>query len=383
MARSYAEIRILVNQMLQDTGRETYDTPELGYWIEDALKEFSPYDPHIVDVIFKIESRTGTDTGSTTTALTDTTKAQFLPTDATLEKVVHNTTDNTWAVIMTDSNTEIQTLTASIMASGENYEIYNKRCLNNKQIYIGDMPYYLWIDSVEYPLGEKRNFKVYNEVLEIDVDSVADSDSTLDPPQDIDVLVRFAMPHRLCQLANLVGELTANESKGDIKIAVDGLTQGTGIVVEIGDEFHLENHRTLYTVTAATTLDGGGGNINLFPALEADATDNDDITFTKSTLKPQHEEIFCHLVVARALISKANAQLIQAKANLTTGLALINEINKGGAGQAVPTSYMNYARAEEELAREQRSMGERKLAEVIGKMERLSPPRTKRLYPTD
>ena len=67
---------------------------------------------------------------------------------------------------------------------------------------------------------------------------------------------------------------------------------------------------------------------------------------------------------------------------MTTGRALINTIQKGGPGPTVANAYIAYARAEEELAREQRGMGERKLAEVIGKMERIAPPRTKRRYPT-
>lgn len=351
MARTYAQITTLVLQMLQDTTPDIYVAAETGYWIEESLKEVSYYDPHLVPVVFQIESRTGTDTAGTEDELTDTTESQFVDSDATSEKVVHNTTDHTWAVIEGQDSTFVLTLSADIMASGEDYHIYNKRCWNARQIYIGDMAPYLWIDSVEYPIGQKRNWKVYDDVLEIDVAYVADSDSTQTDLPNVDVLVRFAMPHRLFQIATLIGELTANESKGDTRIAIDGLTQAAGTVVEIGDEFHLENHRTLYTVTADTTLASGCGNINFFPALEAAATNDDDITFTKSTLKPQHEELFCHLVAARCVLSD--------------NINYINAINKGG-----PEVYARF-----------RDWGERKLGEVYSKLDRIAPIKTKRVYP--
>lgn len=350
MARTYAKIEDVVQQMLQDTGATTYDTTETGYWIEEELKEFATYDPHIVPIVFQIESRTGTDTAGTEDELTDTTESQFVSADATSEKVVHNTTDHTWAVVEGRDSTSVLTLSADIMDSGESYRIYNKRCWNNKQIYIGDVTDYLWIDSVEYPIGQKRNWKVYNDVLEIDVAIVADSDTTGSSLPNVDVLVRFAKPHRLCELTTLTGELTADESKGDTTVAVDGLAPTTGDV-EIGDEFHLEHHKTLYTITAATTLSGGAGNITFYPPLEAAASDNDDITFTETSLKPQHEELFCHLIAARAVLSD--------------NIRHINAIPKGGAEV--------WARYQE--------WGERKLGEVLGKLERLSPPRTKRVYP--
>lgn len=351
MARTYAEIRDLVEQMLQDPDAAIYDTTETAYWIEDALKEFSYYVPHIVDVIFKIESRTGTDTTGTSGSLTDTTKDQFIATDDDDEKVIHNTTDNTWAVVKTYTDETVLVLTAAIMASGENYAIYNKRCWNNKQIYIGDMPVYLWVDSVEYPIGTRRNFKVYDDVLEIDVNTVADSDLTATILPDIDVLVRFAMPHTLCQLTDLEGILTANENEGDTTIAL-GLLGATEII-EVGDEFHLENHRMIHIVTAEVTTSGNAADVAFYPPLEAGLTQTDAVYFRRSTLQPQHEELFCHLVAARCILSDT--------------LRHINAIPKGGS----------------DVWRRYQDVGERKLAEVLHKLERFTPVRTSRTYPRD
>ena len=130
MARTYAQIEDVVQQMLQDTTLSTYDTTETGYWIEESLKEFSHYDPHLVPVLFQIESRTGSDTAGTASSLTDATKTQFLATDATNEKVIYNTIDKTWAVVLTRTSSSVMTLSADIMDLGEGYAIFNKRCWN-------------------------------------------------------------------------------------------------------------------------------------------------------------------------------------------------------------------------------------------------------------
>src|SRR3990167_7775533 len=183
MSLSYANVLDRIEQLIQDTSNTVYDVTELGYWIEDELKRIFRFKPFFVDVIFQIESRSGNDTAGTASSLTDATKSQFLAADATNEKVVHNLTDDTWAVILTNSSTSVNTLSRDIMASGESYEIYNKRCRNKRQIYIGDMPalYRQNVVSVEYPIGKKRNFSVLDDVIELDVQNsaIADSNSTL------------------------------------------------------------------------------------------------------------------------------------------------------------------------------------------------------------
>ena len=344
--RTYAETQTMILQMLQDTGSAIFDTTELGYWIEESLKEFAAYIPHIVPVVFQIESRDGSETAGTASSLTDASKSQFLAGD--VEKVVHNTTDETWAVVETFSSASVLTLNADIMDLNENYNIYNKRCWNRRQIYIGDVTDYLRVDSVEYPIGTKRNWVIYNDILEIIVDFVADSDSTLSTVPNVDVLVRFVKPHKLNQLTDWSGELTANGSKGDTTIAVDGFNASEK--VERGDEFYIQFHRYLYTVMADTTFTAGAGTLTFFPGFEAAVTDNDDIEFVKSTLQPHHEEMFAHLVAARASMSNS--------------ISLINKVNVGGAG-----AWADF-----------QSWGERKLSEVLRKLNKIAVPRTKRLY---
>jgi len=307
MVMTYANVQDRVEQWLQDTGSATYDTTELGMWIEEGLKEFSSIKPHVFEVTFKIESRYGTETAGTANTLTDGNKGQFVSTDPTNEKVVHNITDNTWAVVEGYSDANTLTISKDIMDSGEQYEIYNKRCRNKKQIYIGDMPPYLEVLSVEYPLGTRREFKVLGDKIEIDVVAVNDSNSTLSPPLDVDVLVRFAVPHVLSQLTDWAGELTADESENDTTIAIDGM--GTTETIEVGEEFHLENHRTRYKVTAQVTMATGAGNVSFYPPLEAAASDNDDITFVKSTLKPQYENILIEMICGIALQSESMNQI--------------------------------------------------------------------------
>ncbi len=360
MVMTYKNIQDRVEQILQDATAATYTTTMTDMWIEEALKEFSQYDPHIVPVVFHIESRFGSDTAGTEGKLTDTTKTQFTTTDDSDEKVIHNTTDNTWATATTAtaSTTTVITLNADIMDSGESYEIYNKRCWNNRQIYLGnptDIRHdsYLWIDSVEYPIGTKRSWRVYGDVLEIDVYNVGDSNSLLDPLNAVDVLVRFAKPHRLCQMTDLQGAVQAAGSAGGVAIVAYNFTLTQA--AEAGDEFHIENHRTLYTCTEAITWsDAVNGNVlYFFPPLEADAPKDDVIFFTMSTLQPQHEALFCRMVAARAILSDVTAR--------------INTINKGGA--TVYQKMLNWA--------------DNEMIKIERAFQRNSVPITKRTLPRD
>ena len=182
MALSYANILTEILQYLQDTGAAIFASAETQYGIENELKHLSRFSPQIIDVVYKLESRTGTDVTGTASSLTDLVKLQFVAGDATDEKVVHNTTDHTWAVVLANSSPSVNTLSRDIMDANENYEIYNKRCRNKRQIYIGDMPTYMYIKSVEYPIGTPRNYtQVSNDVIELEVydSTIRDSDSTL------------------------------------------------------------------------------------------------------------------------------------------------------------------------------------------------------------
>ena len=278
--------------------------------------------------------------------------------------MVHNTTNDTWAEVETFTSTSVLVLNTDIMASGDNYEIYNKRCWNKRQIYIGDVTDYLWIDSIVYPISNRwsgtgyprgygrvennRNWDIYDDVLEVDVAHVFDTDPTLDTLSPIDVLVRFAKPHRLIQITDLAGEVTANGTKGDTSIGIDGM--GSTVLIERGDEFHIQNHRYRYTITADVTTSGDAATISFYPGLETATTDNDDITFITSTLLPTDEEIFANLVAARAVLSD--------------NIRHINSIPKGGSN-----TWSNY-----------QVWGERKLAEVISELEFNSTPQTYREY---
>ena len=305
--RTYADMLALVSQKLQDTSNTKFLVAEVHYQIEESLKELAsiPGHEHLVEIIFKIESRTGTASSTSANNLVDATESQFVAGDATNEKVIHNTTDNTWAVVLTFTSTSILALSRDIMVSGENYEIYNKRCWNKKQIYIGDVPPYIEIDSVEYPIGTKRSFTVKNGVLEFNIvgSLIEDSDSTQTELPDVDVLVRFNRAHILSQLTDWAGELTAGYAASIASIGVDGL--GTVEVVEEGEELYLENQKALYTVTADVTMVAGAGTLVIYPGLEAAALDNDDITFVKSSLKQDEENDFASLVAGRLALNKA------------------------------------------------------------------------------
>lgn len=381
MALSYANILDRVEQLLQDPTNAIFSTTELGYWMEDGLKDFSQYLPVIVEAIYHIESRTGTDTAGTANALTDTSKSQFVATDESTQKVIHNITDSTWAVVKNYTSSSVLALSRDIMDSGESYEIYNKHCANQKQIYLGDSPSHLWIDSVEYPIGTPRNFTQPSwNVVELDIDDsvIKDSDSTIDPPNDTRVLIRFAMPQVVSQLTDWDGESSGAAAEAASTIDIDGM--GTTETIEVGEMFNMEDHLTTYIITTEVTMAEGAGSIVFYPPLESAVLNNDDITFIKTTLKPNEESLLCRLVAAKAAMSKSGIVplrvLERALPNLDAGGFTIDESNKGGPG--TPTDYLNYARAEREMAgsyKDYREWGEREMARVLTELERMVSPR--------
>jgi len=306
-------------QMLQDTSAATYDATEMGYWIESELKYLADYEPLITEAMFLVESRDGKDVTGTASKLTDSVKSQFLTADGTNEKVVHNITDDTWAVITARDSSSILSISNDIMDADEFYEIYNKRCWNKKQIYLGDMAPYVGIDSVEYPLGTGRHWTLYGDVLELDVEDTAiqDSDSTLTNLSKVNVLVRFYVPPLLCQLTDLPGAVHTTAAAAATTMQIKSFTDDE--IIEAGDQFNIADHRTTYIVTTGVTLAtqaSTGVALSFYPGLESATSADAVITFKKSTLTPRLERI---------LYQRAAAQGI-----LNDNILKLDGINKGG-----------------------------------------------------
>lgn len=356
--RDYSSMTTLIVTKLQSAGTMDYSVAEVDYGIEEGLKEFATYKPHIVSIPFKIESRFGTDVTGAASTLTDSVKSQFLDADATDEKVVHNITDNTWAVVKTYASASTLTLNASIMNANDAYEIYNKRCWNKRQIYIGDiLPEILDIDSVEYPIGNKRNWEIPSEgILEIDVDYIPDSNANTAIVQklpNVDVLVRVCRPHVLNSKTDISGLVAGTSgAAGATTLSCSGLTASA--TVEAGGEFLIQDLKQSYIITATTTASTAGiATISFYPPLEAVAASASVLTFTSSTLKPNEEEIFAELVASRLAINKAPK--------------FFNAISLGGG--EVWKNFLDWS--------------ERRLGETLGKLRRQTPPKFKKVLPKD
>ncbi len=353
--RDYAAMTTLVCIKLQSAGTMDYSVAEVDYQIEETLKEFSTYKPHIVTLPFKIESRYGSDITGAASTLTDGIKSQFVAADATEEKVVHNITDNTWAVVKAYVSASTLTLSDNIMGANEVYKIYNKRCLNKRQIYIGDIiPEILEIVSVEFPLGNKRNWEIKSQgVLEIDVDYIPDSNGNVTNLPNVYVLVRVKRPHILSQMTKWSGLVSGTAGvKAATALAVSGLTVSS--TIEEGGEFFIATHNQSYMITAnATASTAGIATLSIYPGLEAVASSATVVTFTKSTLKSNEEMLFATLVASELAISKAPK--------------FFNSINLGGG--SVMQNYYTW--------------GEREKEKVLSDLRRQEPPVTVRRYPTE
>ena len=336
MPKSYSTLRDEVESLLQDSSNAIFSTTELDLVIPDVLREVSHYEPYVARESFYTESRIGTATATTAGKLIDTGKVQFVAGD--VGKVVYNETDLTWAVIKTYNSTSSVDISKDIMAKGENYKIFNKGCINSKQIDISDITDYISVESVEYPIGRKRDWFISGNCLEIAID--ADPSTT-----DTEVYVYFNKYHRVSQLTDFLGAVdsTPGYAAGITEMLLKDL-QSSGTIEE-GQEFTVEKTRGLYRVTANATIATNAATIDFYPGLESIIGDDTVITFKQSTLTPILEPMVVALSAARADISKS--------------IGNIDKVNTGGPG----------------VWQSRLAWGERLRDETLAKLRRLHPVR--------
>jgi hypothetical protein len=341
MATTEATIIDTIENALQDSSNATWSAAELRYYKDWALRELAKYVPYKRIETLSLESRTGTASSTTTSALVDATKSQFVSTDA--DKVIYNTTDKTWAIVTAYVSASQLTLSSDIMASGEGYEIYNRYCFNSKQLDLSPVDDWLSIDGAEYPYGEMRGVKVMDggKVLELEYDGYINDTDTDQTSSQRDILVHLNTIHRLPNLTDTAGAVNnaGGYAAGSTSMAINSLS-GTETIPQ-HTLFTIASVRGVYRTTAALTLSGGGGTISFFPGLLDAAVNTDVVTIVASTLTPSLEEALIELIVAKALIEKSNKYL-----NSST-------FNKG--------AWANF-----------QNVGQSKMADIRGKLARMS-----------
>ncbi len=357
MPKTFATIMTEAAQDLQDTAGtiwgQTVVTGELPLQLERAFKEVSDFKPHIRKLSFFIESRVGTATSTTSNALVDSTKAQFLSTD--VGKWIKNKKDLTWAEVTVFVSTSQLTLSKDIFVADEGYSMFNKGCSSNKQFNIEDMIDTIGGDhgvmqdtehSPEYPLGTKVNVKVTGDIVTLDIDYNPDNSDAANTGAQTEIFVWFTTRHRVSQMTDLAGavDLGAGYVAGSTSMVIDDLTSSE--IISEGQLFTIAGIRGVYMATAAVTVGSLEATVTFYPGLDSAAEDDDAVTFIGSTLTAHLERLVVDLTTSRAFLSK-----------------YANNIPLGGEG--------TYARFE------------RKLALVLSELEDLLEPETKTDWPKE
>ena len=353
MPKTFANLIDEVQSALGDN-TTTFTDAIVTVQLEDALREYSDYDPRIVQYTYELESRTGTATSTLSTWLVDS-AAQFIAaTD--VDKDIFNTTDRTWAkVISNGANSSTQlNLNKDIMASGDTYEMFNKGCWTKKQINIGDITDYVGPDhgviAVEYKTRKTprnfRNFKVEGDILTIDIDD--DPPDSSSSTADIEVHVWIRRRHQVTQqtLTTIYVDNGSGYSEGDTSIATDydeGTITGT---IKEGTNFTIHETRGDYMVTADATYGSDHVTLQIFPPLENDIADDKTIWLMKSSLNNSQERLVVDLAAARLGMAK-----------------FANSITKGGQA--------TYSRSQS------------KLGIVLSELGSGQKPETSRVWPKD
>ncbi len=351
MAKTFATLIDNVQSALGDD-TTTYTDAIVTIQLADAIREVSDYEPRVVQYTYELESRTGTATSTLATWLVDSAAQFVVATD--VGKVIYNTTDRTWAKVISNaanSTTQLN-LSKDIMADDESYEMFNEECWDNRQIYIGDITDYTGPDhgviAVEYKTLKRprqfRNFKVEGDILTLDIDF--DPPDSSDSDANIEVYVWIQRRHQATQqtITTIYVDLSAGYSAGDTSILTDydgGTFAGT---ITEGTNFTIAETRGDYMVTADATYSGDHVTLQIFPGLENDIADDKTIWLMKSSLNNRQERLVVDLCAARAAMG------IHA-----------NAISKGGQGV-----YNRY---------------ERKLGIALAELEGRMELKTKRVYP--
>jgi len=312
MALSYTEFRDAIESGLRDSSNTYFSAAELDNNITEALRTAARYRRHLVKVTYQIESRYGSASSTSSNNLVDATKDQFVSTDAA--KRLYNSTDKTWADVLSYTDAENLGLSQDIMASGEKYYLYNKGCWSNKQINIEDVTDYVGknhgVYRLEYPIGKERGIDSINgDILKIGLDREPDDSDPNNTDRVIDVYVWFNKRHKLSQLTDLAGAVNnaSGYSKGATSMAVDNL-QSAG-TIEQDQEFTLASRDQVYTVTAAASISSNAATISFYPGLDADVANDIVVTLIQSTLDDELEEILIEYVIGKALMDEANLHL--------------------------------------------------------------------------
>ncbi len=304
-----------VNNIMGTTLTTSWADTKVNQLLDDVLTEVSGSVPYICRDIYTIESRTGSATSTSAPNLVDSGNSQFLSTDT--GKVVYNTTDKTWGVITSYSSASQVGLSKDIFTSGENYEIYNKGCWNNRQINIENSSDYLWVigavypvlpEILTYPLNEMRNVIQHNrDIIELDVLNVDDSGVS---DADKDVYIYFARQHKLNVMTDLGGAVNNGVGyvAGDVSMALDVLGSTELIAKDTLFTVALASgitSRLTYRITSDVTTSANTATISFWPGLESAVVDDAVVTFIGSTLLPELEPIVVQIVTGEALMAEA------------------------------------------------------------------------------
>lgn len=347
MAKTFANIRDMAEQILEDSGNAIFSTTVLDEYIKDALAEISEYVPLMVTET--VHARDGSyelDISGISDLLwidkgeweldweDDTTSSRYRkPYSKSAPRYRNvNKVSETRAYLGVDSRPAAhkdEELTGTITFSDGSKAITGSGTAFLTELEVGD-----YIRKSTGTEWYRVAFIASNTALTLarEVESDEDGADTADATHywHSPVWLYCAKVHRLNEMTTLTGAVDLSAGYADRLKTIHIDTLQTSGTIKKGTTFTFATIDGVYTITEDATIATNECDISFYPGLSAAVADGDAITFETSTLDPRLERLLADLVAARAAINwmgKGRTQLVEAVNGIADAMGALHNIS--------------------------------------------------------
>lgn len=347
MAKTFAQIRDMAEQVLEDSGNAIFSTTVLDEYIKDGLAEISEYVPlmetetvHARDDSYELDISGISDLlwidkgeweldweDDSTSSRYRKPYSKSSPRYRNVKKVSESR-----AYLGVDSRPAAhkdEELTGTVTFSDGSKAITGSGTAFLSELEVGD--YIRKSTGTEWYrvafIATDTGLTLAREV-ESDEDGADTADAT--HYWHSPVWLYCAKVHRLNEMTDLAGQVDLSAGYADRLKTIHIDTLQTSGTIKKGTTFTFATIDGVYTITEDATIASNECDIKFYPGLGAAVADDDALTFETSTLTPALERLLADLVAARAAINwvgKGRTQLVEAVSDIDRSIGALGDMS--------------------------------------------------------